>query len=128
VKRYAESHSAGGDPNQAWIGGMGWTYSTFGSVALPDKKFLDEVVPDRRVCLQAYDGHSSWAKSKALALAGITRETPDPAHGKIVRDEKGEATGALKESAGELVAGVMPKPRREQRLEALRLGVHEANK
>lgn len=128
VKKYAESHAAGRDPNQAWIGGMGWTYSTFGSVALPDKKFLDEVVPDRPVFLQAYDGHSSWANSKALALAGITRETPDPPHGKIVRDAKGEATGALKEAAGDLVAGVMPKPTRPQRLEALRLGVHEANK
>src|SRR3989454_11607412 len=123
VKEYAESHL-----QEPWITGMGWTYPTFGPSALPDKKFLDEVVAARPVYLVAFDGHSSWANSKALALAGITRETPDPAHGKIVRDEKGEATGALKESAGELVAGVMPKPRREQRLEALRLGVHEANK
>ena len=123
VKEYAESH-----PKETWIGGMGWTYSTFGSAALPDKKFLDEVVPDRPVYLQAYDGHSSWANSKALALAGITRETPDPPHGKIVRDEKGEATGALKESAGDLVASLMPKPTHEERLAALRLGMHEANK
>ena len=61
-------------------------------------------------------------------MAGITPETPDPANGKIVRDNKGEATGALKESAGELVTKLMPKPSREQRLAALRLGMHEANK
>jgi predicted amidohydrolase YtcJ len=123
VKEYAVAH-----PKAEWIEGMGWLYSTFGAVALPDKKFLDEVVPDRPVYLQAYDGHSSWANSKALALAGITRETPDPPGGKIVRDAKGEATGALKESAGDLVAKVTPKPTHEERLAALRLGMHEANK
>jgi predicted amidohydrolase YtcJ len=107
---------------------MGWTYPTFKPSGLPDKKFLDEVVPDRPVFLSAFDGHSSWANSKALALAGITRDTPDPVNGKIVRDEKGEATGALKESAGRLVSNLLPKPTREERLAALRLGMHEANK
>jgi hypothetical protein len=123
VKEYAASH-----PKQEWIQGMGWMYSTFGAAALPDKKFLDEVVPDRPIFLQAYDGHSSWANSKALTMAGITRETPDPAHGKIVRDANGEATGALKEAAGDLIVAAMPKPTRDERLAALRLGMHEANK
>ena len=123
VKEYAESHL-----QEPWITGMEWTYPTFGPSALPDKKILDDVVPTRPVYLVAFDGHSSWANSKALQMAGITRETPDPPNGKIVRDEKGEATGALKESAGDLVARVMPKPTREERLAALRLGIHEANK
>ncbi len=123
VKEYAAAH-----PREEWIQGMGWLYSTFGAAALPDKKFLDEIVPDRPVYLQAYDGHSSWANSKALSLAGITRETPDPPGGQIVRDAKGEATGALKETAGDLVARVIPKPTRAQRLAALRLGMREANK
>jgi predicted amidohydrolase YtcJ len=123
VKDYAESHL-----QEPWITGMGWTYPTFGPSALPNKKILDDVVPTRPLYLVAFDGHSSWANSKALQMAGITRETPDPPNGKIVRDEKGEATGALKESAGDLVARVMPKPTREERLAALRLGIHEANK
>ncbi|HLB88349.1 MAG TPA: amidohydrolase [Terriglobales bacterium] len=123
VKDYAAAH-----PKEPWITGMGWTYPTFGPSALPDKKFLDEVVAARPVYLVAFDGHSSWANSKALALAGINRETPDPPNGKIVRDEKGEATGALKESAGDLVSKLLPKPSREERLAALRLGIHEANK
>jgi predicted amidohydrolase YtcJ len=123
VIAYAASH-----PKEPWITGMGWTYPTFGPAALPDKKILDEVVPDRPVYLVAFDGHSSWANSKALAMAGISKRTPDPANGKIVRDAKGEATGALKESAGDLVAKVMPKPTREERLAALRKGIHEANK
>jgi predicted amidohydrolase YtcJ len=123
VKEYAASH-----PEEPWITGMGWTYPTFGAAALPDKKILDEVVPDRPVYLVAFDGHSSWANSKALAMAGITKETPDPPNGKIVRDANGEATGALKELAGDLVANMMPKPTREERLAALRKGIHEANK
>ena len=123
VKEYAAAH-----PNEPWITGMGWTYPTFKPSGLPDKKFLDEVVPDRPVYLSAFDGHSSWANSKALQLAGITKDTPDPTNGKIVRDEKGEATGALKEAAGDLVSKLMPKPTREERLTALRLGMHEANK
>ncbi|MGH9538355.1 MAG: amidohydrolase [Terriglobales bacterium] len=123
VKQYAESH-----PKEEWIQGMGWTYPTFGPSALPDKKFLDEVVPDRPVYLQAFDGHSSWVNSKALALAGITRDTPDPPNGKIIRDDKREATGALQESAGDLVARLTPKPTHAERLAALRLGIHEANK
>src|SRR5438067_11116461 len=123
VKDYAESHA-----KEPWITGMGWAYPTFAPSGLPDKKILDEVVPERPVDLVAFDGHSSWANSKALQMAGITRETPDPPNGKIVRNEKGEATGALKETAGDLVAKVMPKPSREERLAALRLGIHEANK
>jgi predicted amidohydrolase YtcJ len=123
VKEFAAAH-----PNDPWITGMGWTYPTFGPAALPDKKILDEVVPDRPVYLIAFDGHSSWANSKALELAGIDKQTPDPPNGKIVRDANGEATGALKEWAGDLVARKMPKPSREERLAALRKGIHEANR
>ncbi len=123
VKAYADAH-----PHEPWIQGMGWTYPTFGPTALPNKKILDDVVPDRPVYLVAYDGHSSWANSKALAMAGIDRNTADPPNGKVVRDEKGEATGALKEAAGDLVAAKIPKPTRAERLDALRKGIHEANK
>ena len=123
VKAYADSH-----PQEPWITGMGWTYPTFGAAAVPDKKIIDAVVPDRPVFLVAFDGHSSWANSKALQMAGITRETADPPNGKILRDAQGDAIGALQESAGDLVSSKMPKPTAEQRLTALRLGIHEANK
>src|SRR5882757_970399 len=111
VKAYADSH-----PKEPWIQGMGWSYPTFKPTGLPDKKILDEIVPDRPIYLVAFDGHSSWANSKALAMAGIDRNTPDPANGKIVRDEKGDATGALKEAAGDLVDKKIPKPTRAERL------------
>jgi predicted amidohydrolase YtcJ len=123
VKAYADAH-----PNETWIQGMGWTYPTFRPGGLPNKKFLDDVVPDRPVYLVAFDGHSSWANSKALALAGIDRTTADPPNGTIVRDAKGEATGALKETAGDLVAAKVPQPTPAERLDALRKGIHEANK
>src|SRR5258707_5323036 len=110
VKQYAASHV-----KEPWITGMGWTYPTFGPSAMPDKKILDEVISDRPVYLVAFDGHSSWANSKALAMAGITKETPDPPNRKIGRDAPGEATGALKESAGDPPGKIFPQPTPEQR-------------
>jgi predicted amidohydrolase YtcJ len=130
VKAYADAHPAQPPalPNDAWIQGMGWSYPTFAPSGLPNKKTLDDVVPDRPVYLIAFDGHSSWANSKALAMTGIDRNTPDPPNGKIVRDENGDATGALKEAAGDLVGSKTPVPTRAERLGALRKGIHEANR
>jgi hypothetical protein len=100
----------------------------FGSETLPHKKHLDELFPDRPVFLGGYDGHTYWANSKALVLAGITLETADPPNGMIVRDpQTGEATGALKEAASRLVSKVVPKPTRAEQLLALRAGMKWAN-
>src|SRR5260370_6116921 len=85
VKAYADVHPA--RPNDAWIQGMGWTYPTFAPSGLPTKKILDDVVPDRPVYLIAFDGHSSSANSKALAMAGIDRHTPDPPHRTTLPDK-----------------------------------------
>src|SRR5215469_10476995 len=123
LRQYAAEH-----PGDDWILGRGWNYAMFGREALPHKKDLDEIFPNRPVFLEGYDGHTYWANSKALALAGITRETPNPPNGIIVRDAKtGEATGALKEAAEGLVAKVVPKPAREDKLLALRAGMKWAN-
>ncbi len=125
VKQFADEH-----PNNPWILGRGWSYPLFGAAALPDKKFLDQVVPDRPVYLTAFDGHSWWANSKALQLAGITKDTLDPVNGVIVHDPStGEPTGALKEDGADaLMDRVLPTPSRDERLTALRAGMHEANK
>jgi predicted amidohydrolase YtcJ len=123
LREYASEH-----PGDDWILGRGWNYAMFGPEALPHKKYLDDLFPDRPVSLEGYDGHTYWANSKALALAGITRETPNPPNGIIVRDpQTGEATGALKESAQGLVAKVIPKPTRPEKLLALRAGMKWAN-
>jgi predicted amidohydrolase YtcJ len=123
LRDYAAKH-----PGKDWVLGRGWNYAMFGSETLPDKKYLDEIFPDRPVLLGGYDGHTYWANSKALALAGITNGTPDPANGAIVRDPKThEATGALKEAAHGLVDRVVPKPSRDENLAALRAGIKWAN-
>jgi predicted amidohydrolase YtcJ len=123
LREYASEH-----PGDDWILGRGWNYAMFGQVALPHKEYLDEVFPNRPVFLEGFDGHTYWANSKALAMAGITSETQNPPNGAIVRDPKtGEATGALKESAQDLVAKIIPKPTRAEQLLALRAGMKWAN-
>lgn len=115
-------------PGTDWVLGRGWDYAMFGAAALPDKKYLDEIFPDRPVFLEGYDGHTYWANSKALTMAGITKETPNPPNGIIVRDpQTGEATGALKEAAAGLVQKVIPKPTRGEKIAALRTGIAWAN-
>jgi predicted amidohydrolase YtcJ len=127
LREYGAAHPAT-DAASAWILGRGWSYPEFGAAAMPDKKYLDELFPDRPVSLTGFDGHTSWANSVALKLAGITRETPDPLNGKIVRDAAGEATGALQEAAADLVANIVPTPTRAEQLAALSSGIAEANR
>src|SRR2546421_2351799 len=123
LRQYALEH-----PGDDWILGRGWNYAMFGPEALPHKKYLDEIFPNRPVFLEGYDEHTYWVNSKALMLAGITRDTADPPNGTIVRDpQTGEATGALKESAQDLVAKIIPKPSRGEKLLALREGMKWAN-
>ncbi|HRS75098.1 MAG TPA: amidohydrolase, partial [Anaerolineaceae bacterium] len=120
IRRFAAAH-----PELNWVQGRGWMYSAFPD-QMPHKKYLDEVVPDRPVVMRCADGHTSWVNSRALALAGITKKTPDPVDGKIVRDSQGEPTGALLEGASSLVSRLIPEPTKEEKLAALRVGMKEA--
>jgi hypothetical protein len=123
LRDYAAEH-----PGNDWLLGRGWDYAMFGAAALPDKKYLDELFPDRPVFLEGYDGHTYWANTKALTLAGITRDTPDPPNGVIVREPTTHvATGALKEAAQDAVAKAVPEVSRAERLAALRTGIKWAN-
>jgi hypothetical protein len=123
LRAYAAQH-----PDDPWILGRGWNYAMFAPETLPNKKILDQLFPATPVFLEGYDGHTYWANSKALALAEITKSTPDPLNGAIVRDPStGEPTGALKEYAGDLVAKVVPKPDHVQKLNALRAAMKWAN-
>jgi predicted amidohydrolase YtcJ len=124
LRAYAAEH-----PGDDWILGRGWNYAMFGTDARPHKKYLDELFPNRPVFLEGFDGHTYWANSKALALAGITQDTRNPPNGIIVRDAKtGDATGALEEAAYELVEKVIPKPTQVEKLNALRAGMKWANR
>lgn len=122
VRAWAEAN-----PTQPWIRGRGWPYAAFAG-GLPTRQALDRLVPDRPAYLISDDGHTGWANTAALRAAGITRHTPDPANGVIVRDARGEPTGALKEAAMSLVSQVLPAPGRDERLVALRAAMVEANR
>ena len=105
IRAYAAAH-----PTLPWVRGSGWQLPYFPQ-ANPRKELLDSLVPDRPALLWSGDGHSAWANSRALALAGITRDTPDPPSGRIERDPRThEPTGTLRESAGDLLDSVVPTP------------------
>ena len=103
IRAYADAH-----PELEWITGGGWAMSAFSSGA-PLKEDLDFVVPDRPVFLPNRDHHGAWTNSRALELAGITRDTPDPVDGYFERDADGRPTGTLHEGAMDAVARLLPE-------------------
>ena len=113
VRAYADAH-----PEREWITGGGWSMEAFEG-GTPTKELLDAVVPDRPVYLPNRDHHGAWVNSRALALAGITRDTPDPADGRIDRDASGEPSGSLQEGAMQLVGRLTPPATPADRLAAL---------
>ena len=124
IRSFAAAHA-----DRSWIRGRGWAYAPFPG-GLPTRQQLDVVVPDRPAIMRCFDGHSVWVNSKALALAGITKDTPDPPNGTIVRDPRtGEPTGLLKESpASSLVTRLMPRPTRQEQRRALKAAIAEGLK
>ncbi len=76
------------------ISGFGWDYETCPN---PHRRVLDEAFPGHPVVLHQFSGHAVWASSEALRRMRIDRRTPDPPHGRIIRDEAGEPTGVLRE-------------------------------
>lgn len=90
---------ASGHPDELWITGGGWAMYLFPG-GTPRKEDLDRLVPDRPVFLMNRDVHGAWVNSRALELAGITQDTPDPWDGRIERDPAtGKPTGTLHEGA-----------------------------
>jgi predicted amidohydrolase YtcJ len=115
------------DRGKAWLLGGGWLLPLFPGGA-PTRELLDSLVPDRPAYLSASDGHTAWVNSKALALAGVTKATPDPPNGRIERDARGEPSGTLRESAASLVADKVPKQTAAERAEGLRRALAYFNK
>jgi len=103
-----------------WILGRGWDQDVFREKRYPTRKDLDEASGGRPVYLTRACGHIAVLSSKALEIAGVTRETPDPPGGSIDRDAYGEPTGVLRESAQKLAQAKIPKPGPQVMLKALK--------
>ncbi len=107
------------NPGSGWIQGRGWNQVLWPAKEFPTAADIDAVVLDRPVYLRRIDGHAGWANSKALDIAGINDDTPDPIGGKIHRDSDGHATGTLVDNAMALVASRISPPNTEDYREAI---------
>ena len=87
--------AAHSDPGEL-IAGNSWDYT---DCRAPHRSMLDAAAPKNPVYLVQYSGHAAWVNSAMLKALGITKDTPDPAGGQIVRDGKGEPTGVLRDTA-----------------------------
>ncbi len=111
VEAVERLRAAGNDARQGdWWVGRGWDQTEWAEEhrRFPDRRVLDEAFKEAPVFLSRVDGHAAWVNGEALRRAGITAKTPDPAGGRIERDEEGEPTGVLVDNAIDLVSKVMP--------------------
>lgn len=122
IREFAVAH-----PRKAWIVGGGWDEAAFLPSGRPTRQMLDAVVPDRPVFLINNSRHQAWVNSAALAAAGITRDTPDPKNGEIVRDAAGEPTGNLQETAMFLVRDKLPPRSPAERADDLLAALRQMN-
>src|SRR6478736_904504 len=116
VRAYADRY-----PDREWVLGGGWAMPAFPG-GTPTAADLDAVVPERPVFLPNRDHHGAWVNTRALELAGITSDTPEPPHGRIERDADGHPTGTLHEGAMQLVARLLPETSAAEYYEGLLAG------
>jgi hypothetical protein len=109
-----------------WLMGGEWDEQAWASAKLPTRQMIDAVTGNHPAFLSRYDGHAVLANSLALKLAGVTRATPDPVGGIIVRDAAGEPTGVFKDAAQDLIAKAIPRPSEAEMTEALHAALAEA--
>ena len=116
AKRVGERAAA--TPSGQWVRGRAWDQTNWGG-EFPTSAALDAAAPEHPVFLVRVDGHAAWVNHRALVLAGITKQTPDPPGGRIARDAQGQPTGILIDRAQALVGDKIPKPTAEQVRERL---------
>lgn len=120
LKVFCQKHTDG-----RWILGGDWDHEAWGG-DLPRKGWIDSVTGNNPVFVSRYDGHMSFANSKTLQLAGITKNTVSPPGGEIVKDENGEPTGVFKDNAQDLVFKVIPDPTPKELDEYLQAAMQHA--
>ena len=107
-----------------WIQGRGWNQVLWESNEFPGADSLDLVVSDKPVWLRRIDGHAGWANTKAMELAGVTRESEDPNGGQIIRDENGYPTGVFIDTAMNYIASQIPTSTTEELKNALSMAMN----
>jgi predicted amidohydrolase YtcJ len=112
----------------AWIRGGGWNCNLWGDGSFPHHRDLDRVAPGHPVVLSSKDGHSIWVNQRALDLAQVTGNTPDPPGGHIRRDASGQPTGILQENAERLIYDVVPQPTLPEIVAACKEGFARAHR
>lgn len=110
-------------PQGAWLEGRGWDQNDWPDKRFPEAADLDKAAGGRPVFLERVDGHAAWVSSAALKLAGLERQSPDPAGGRLLRDAEGRPTGVLVDSATLLVSSKIPPPDDETRKRRLKRGL-----
>jgi len=113
-------------PAGRWITGGDWDHENWTPARLPTRQSIDAVTTGHPVFVNRLDGHMALANSEALRLAGITRDTPDPPGGTIVRDAAGEPTGVLKDAAMERMYRTIPEPSQDRIADAVRAAMRYA--
>ncbi|HOK49809.1 MAG TPA: amidohydrolase family protein [Sedimentibacter sp.] len=112
-------------PDGEWITGSGWNQEVWDVPEFPSKEDLDEVAPNNPVALTRTCGHAIWVNSLALEIAGITKDTPDPQGGEILKNKNGEPLGVLTDTAADYVTEKIPPFTAERKKEALLLAQDE---
>jgi predicted amidohydrolase YtcJ len=112
---------------RAWVLGGGWNQVTWKLGRFPTAAELDAVVADRPAVMERVDGHAKWLNTRALAAAGITRDTPDPVGGRIERAADGSPAGVLVDKAMDLVDKVVPPPNEAEQRAALEAALRHLN-
>ena len=107
-----------------WIQGRGWNQVLWESNEFPGADSLDLVVSDKPVWLRRIDGHAGWANTKAMELAGVTRDSEDPNGGQIIRDENGYPTGVFIDTAMNYIASQIPTSTTEELKNALSMAMN----
>lgn len=108
-----------------WIRGRGWDQNDWPSKTFPVAQLLDKVSKSNPVILSRVDGHAVWVNTRAMELAGVTKETKDPEGGRIVRDRSGNPTGIFIDNAELLIVNAVPPPTEHEAQNALRLAMAE---